>query len=291
MTGYGQGSAERPGLRVTVELRTLNNRFLDLRVKVPSELAAVEARVRRVLLSRLRRGRVEAAVRADFEGASGARATFDRALAEEVLAAAQSLRNDLGVEGALDLHTVISIPGLFKPASLSSGWDERDAELVDGALARALDALESDRVREGEALQAEMAARVRTMQDLARELREAAQALPGAVRERLSERLRALAPGVELDPQRVAQEAVLAAERSDVTEELVRLEGHLEQIAALLAGSGGEPVGKRLDFLLQEIHRETNTVNGKSADLGLSRTALELKLEAEKVREQIQNVE
>jgi uncharacterized protein (TIGR00255 family) len=115
--------------------------------------------------------------------------------------------------------------------------------------------------------------------------------LPSRVRDRLLERLRTLAPEVQLDPARVAQEAAIHADRYDVTEEVVRLSGHLAQVGELLAGTDGEPVGKRIDFLVQEIHRETNTISSKSADLETSRSALALKAELEKVREQVQNLE
>ncbi len=129
------------------------------------------------------------------------------------------------------------------------------------------------------------------MRDLTSELRQRCAEVPGVLRQRLLERLKTLAEGVELDPARLAQEAAFLADRADVTEELVRLAGHLEQVTTLLAEPDGDPVGKRLDFLLQEVNRETNTVNSKSADLLVSRTVLELKSEAEKVREQVQNLE
>jgi uncharacterized protein (TIGR00255 family) len=129
------------------------------------------------------------------------------------------------------------------------------------------------------------------MAALAEEIGRLSAGLPEALKRRLLERLKTLAEGVELDPTRVAQEAAFLADRADVTEEIVRLKGHLSRVAALLAEPDGEPVGKRLDFLLQEVNRETNTINGKSADLTISRAVLDLKAEAEKVREQAQNLE
>ncbi len=129
------------------------------------------------------------------------------------------------------------------------------------------------------------------MQDLTRTMTERAATVPATVRDRLIARLESLGVDLQLDPGRVAQEAALLADRCDVTEELVRLEGHLQQTIALVSEPDGQPVGKRLDFLLQEIHRETNTVNSKSSDLELTRTALAMKAEAEKVREQVQNLE
>ena len=160
------------------------------------------------------------------------------------------------------------------------------------ALDQALDALDGDRCREGTVLQRELVGRIDTMTRLLQKIRQRAAAVPSALRDRLEQRLAVLRrDGAELDPARVAQEAVFLADRSDVTEEIVRLEGHLEQARSLLAEPDDQPVGKRLEFLLQEINRETNTINSKPADLELTREALTLKAEAEKVREQIQNLE
>jgi uncharacterized protein (TIGR00255 family) len=149
-------------------------------------------------------------------------------------------------------------------------------------------------LREGRDLERDVVERIGRMVRLTGEIRERAGLLPDGVRDRLVERLRShsLGEALEIDPGRLAQEAVLLADRADVTEELVRLDGHLDQSRALLTdGPGAEPLGKRLDFLVQEIQRETNTICSKSPDLELTRAALSLKVEAEKVREQVQNLE
>jgi uncharacterized protein (TIGR00255 family) len=160
-----------------------------------------------------------------------------------------------------------------------------------GAVDRALGALDAERRREGEHLRSAVLAQLALMDTLVVELRSVTAAVPSMLRERLIERLRALAPDVTLDPGRLASEATLLADRADVTEEIVRLESHLAQVRSLLERDGAEPVGKRLEFLMQEIHRETNTINSKSPDLEVTRRALALKTELERVREQIQNVE
>jgi uncharacterized protein (TIGR00255 family) len=180
---------------------------------------------------------------------------------------------------------------MFRSGAVELDWDDEQREALHESLARALAALDTERQREGRHLQQELSQRLAAMATLTDEIRRRAVSQPGRVRDRLVERLRALAPEVIVDPARLAQEAALQADRCDVTEELVRLEGHLEQARALVDRPDGEAVGKRLDFLVQEIHRETNTVNSKSADLEMSRKALALKAEVEKVREQIQNVE
>jgi len=291
MTGYGQASLDLAGARVTVELRSLNHRYADLRVRLPPELASREADLRRRVLSSVRRGRVDLAVTLEPGMGGGPRFQLNRPLVEELLAAARVLNEEFGVQGTADLPTLLSVPGLLRPAAGSSVWGEQELEAVERALEDALAALEVERRREGEHLRRELLQRMEAMAATVRRIRARAAEVPVLLRDRLTERLRALSRDVELDPVRTAQEAALLADRSDVTEEIVRLEGHLERATGLLRTPDGEPVGKRLDFLLQEVQRETNTINSKSADLDLSRDALELKAEIEKVREQTQNLE
>ena len=291
MTGYGQGQQDAGDLRVTVKLKTVNNRFADVRFRLPAELAGWEARVRRTVLSRVRRGRVELSVRFERGNAAAGAAALNRELLEVVLAGAQQLRDEHGLKGELDVARIVSIPGLFRAEAPILGGDKEQLEVLDRCLALGLDALDADRLREGQVLATELLDRLRTMQDLTRTMTERAATVPATVRDRLIARLDSLGVDLQLDPGRVAQEAALLADRCDVTEELVRLEGHLQQTIALVSEPDGQPVGKRLDFLLQEIHRETNTVNSKSSDLELTRTALAMKAEAEKVREQVQNLE
>jgi uncharacterized protein (TIGR00255 family) len=290
MTGYGQGQQEAGDLRVTVELKTVNNRFADVRFRLPAELSSWEARVRRKVLSRVRRGRVELAVRFERGSAAGTSA-LNRDLLDTVLAGAQQLRDEFGLKGELDLTRIITFPGLFRAEAPVIDGDDEQLEVLDRCLALGLDALDADRLREGQALATELLDRLHTMQGLTGEMTERAATVPATVRERLIARLDNLGADLQLDPARVAQEAALLADRCDVTEELVRLAGHLKQTIELVGSPDGQPVGKRLDFLLQEIHRETNTVNSKSSDLELTRSALAMKAEAEKVREQVQNLE
>ena len=292
MTGYGQGAAELSHLRVTIELRTVNNRFADLRFRLPQELAAEEGAIRRKIQRRVRRGRVELTVNLEQQGEAATRPTLNRSLLEELVAGAETLSGEFKIKGELDLSAVVGVPGLFRVETPEVVWGDGERNAVGQALDQALDALDGDRCREGTVLQRELVGRIDTMTRLLQKIRQRAAAVPSALRDRLEQRLAVLRrDGAELDPARVAQEAVFLADRSDVTEEIVRLEGHLEQAHSLLAEPDDQPVGKRLEFLLQEINRETNTINSKPADLELTREALTLKAEAEKVREQIQNLE
>ena len=291
MTGYGQGTSETDGLKVTIELRSVNNRFADLKLRLPDELIRLEPELRRKVLGTVRRGRVDVDLRLERSRGADAPVVLDRSVVEAAFAAQKELRDTYGVRGEWDLATLMRVPGILGGAERRAELDDGGRAAVEAALEAALAALDAERRREGEVLQTDLLARIARMEDLVASIRERAALTPAAMQKRILDRVAQLAAQVPLDPARVAQEAAFLADRADVTEELVRLAGHLGQARTLLADGGDEPVGKRLDFLLQEINRETNTIASKSADLEISQRAVELKSESEKVREQIQNLE
>jgi uncharacterized protein (TIGR00255 family) len=291
MTGYGQGAAEAPGLKVTVALRSVNNRFADLKLRLPDALIPYEQELRRKVLSTVKRGRVDVDLVLERTGTAGAGLALNRPVVEAALAAWKTLRDEYGVHGAFDLQSMMRVPGLFASDGLAAPLDEAGRSAVDGALDRALAALDAERRREGGLLRDDLVTRLSRMNGTLAAIRGLAAAVPQALQKKIAERVQQLVTQVTLDPARIAQEAAFLADRSDITEEIVRLEGHLVHAQALLAEVDGEPVGKRLEFLLQEIHRETNTIASKSAELDISRHALDLKAESEKIREQIQNLE
>lgn len=291
MTGYGQGAAEAPGIKVTVELRSVNNRFADLKLRLPDELAPFEHELRRKILATVKRGRIDVELRLERTGGTDAPLVLNRPLVAAALSAMRALREEYGVEGDWDLRAVMSVPGIFQTGDAAASLDDTGRAAVDRALELALAALDAERRREGGLLTADLVERVSSMKGTVATIRELATAIPAALQKRIAERVQLLVAQLALDPARVAQEAAFLAERADITEEIVRLTGHLDHALNLLAESGGEPVGKRLEFLLQEILRETNTIASKSGDLGINRQALTLKSDAEKIREQIQNLE
>jgi len=291
MTGYGQAIAETPQVRVTIEVRSVNNRFADMKLRLPDILAPFEPELRRAVLAKVKRGRVEIDLRVEPVGAAGAPVTLNRGTVTAVLAAWKTLREEFGVQGDGDLATLMRVPGVLELASRVTELDEAGHAAVRTALDAALAALDGARAKEGALLVADLVARLDRMEAVLADVRSRAALVPETLRRKLLERVEQLAAGVPIDPARLAQEVAFMADRADVTEEIVRLTGHLAQARGFLASPDGEPVGKRLDFLLQEIHRETNTIASKSADLDMSRNALVLKAETEKIREQIQNLE
>ena len=291
MTGYGQGAAEAAGLKVTVEVRSVNNRFADLKLRLPDELIPIEQELRRKVMATVKRGRVDLDLRLDRTGSGAPALQLNRQVVEAALSAWKTLRDEFAIAGPFDVNALMHVPGVLESASAAERLDDAGRAAVDRALDLALAALDGERRREGGLLRDDLASRASRMQGIVATIRDAASAVPDALQKKIAERVQQLVTQVTLDPARIAQEAAFLADRADITEEIVRLQGHLEHALSLLAASDGEPVGKRLEFLLQEIHRETNTIASKSVDLGVSRHALDLKAESEKIREQIQNLE
>jgi uncharacterized protein (TIGR00255 family) len=287
MTGYGTASARRGDANVVVEARALNNRFLDVRVRFPPLLADHAAAADDAARQRLVRGRIELSAR--IEGVLEGRTVLDRGRARHALSELEALRRELGIAEPVPLSLLSVVPNLFVDTAASDPGAVREAvvEATEGACA----ALLAMRAKEGRALALDLGARIDRVRDVARELTARGASLAEGYRQRLRTRLTSLleGTGIALDAGRLEHEVALLADRSDISEELTRIESHCEQFAALLR-SGDEPVGRKLEFLLQELGREVNTVGSKVGELHVTRQVLDLKAELERVREQVQNV-
>lgn len=289
MTGYGAGSAESPTARVTVEVRSVNQRFLDVKVSAPREYAPWERDLRDRVRAVADRGRVEVTVaRVAVAARRRYMVSVRTELARAYVKAARTLGDTLGLAGPVAIADVLRLPDLLE---VNEHPPDLRAELpaLRRALARALRVFDAERRREGRHLQRDMEARVRAVRRAAARVRRRVPHAIAALRRQAEERLARLPNTAELDPARVAQEAATLADRSDITEEMVRLESHLRALAATLHHRGS--VGKRVEFLLQEIHRELNTTGAKAGDLAIGELVLGAKGEVEKLREQVQNVE
>ncbi len=290
MTGFGRGEASSEVSTITVEARSVNHRHLDPAIRLPRTLASLEPRVRRVLSQRLERGRVDLAVQLGAgAGVSIERVAIDTALAHEYAERARGLSSELGLAGDVSITWVLERSGVVRLEEPELPDAEALWPTLEAALTRAIDALVEQRTTEGAAMAAELSA-------LRVELTSHAEAMTvrapvGAARReaRLRERIKALLEGAGVDEGRILTEVAVWAEKSDVTEELARLRAHLDQLGLTLDKGG--PVGRALDFLLQELNREVNTVASKADDLELSQTALAAKGVLEKMREQVQNLE
>lgn len=290
MTGYGRGAAEAEGVRVEAELRGVNHRFLDLKMKLPAELGSLEPELRARLQKAVGRGRIDLIVSLALAGTRSAQVEVNGALVAEYLRAAAALKKEFRLRGGLALETVLALPGAV---SIRAGAEARDGvvpRLVVEAVDRALAAYEAMRTEEGSRLAADLRGHLRSIGQEVAHIDEATRGLPEATARRLRERVEALVRERGLDEVRLTQEVALLADRVDITEELVRLRGHLEQALTALDRPEG-PVGKTLDFVMQEMSREANTINSKAEAPPISRAVLRIKSEVEKIREQVQNLE
>jgi uncharacterized protein (TIGR00255 family) len=286
MTGFGTGDAPLRQGRVTAEVRSLNHRFLELRIRLPPELVDHTFFVEQLCRERLGRGRYDVSVRVD--GAALPPLELDIFRARGLYAALGRLRDELSPGAELPLSMLAGFPGLMVGAEATSAEPSRAA--LAQSLGAALDQLDQMRAAEGTSLAAELNGRLEVLRRLVDTLREQAPAIVSAQERRLSERLARLLGGAEgLDPARLAMEVALLADRCDITEELVRLGSHFGQFGELTESVG--PSGRKLDFLLQEMAREANTVGAKCQDASLSHLVVSLKAEIERLREQVQNIE
>jgi uncharacterized protein (TIGR00255 family) len=289
MTGYGAGSAEAPAARVTVELRGVNQRFLDVKLAAPREYAPWESELRERVRAVVERGRVELSVtRIPRAAGRRYRVAIRHDLARAWLAAARELERRHRLDGSVTMGDLLRQPDLVEVSEHAPDVG-RELPALRRALAVALRAFDAERRREGRALQRDMQGRVAALRRAAIGIRRRLPVALRGLRTRLTERLERIVADAAVDGARLAHEAALLVERGDITEELVRLDSHLAALAAALREQGS--VGKRIDFLLQEVHRELNTVGAKSADLQVGTLVLGAKGEVEKLREQVQNVE
>ena len=299
MTGYAQARTEYNGWGIRISLRSVNHKFLDLRVRLPEGFEMFEPRLRQVARERIRRGHVEVMVATDATGASAVK--VNRALAEAYLREAEELRREMHLGNEPDVVAILRLPGVIAGSALAIPESEEEQEKLGAKLAACLEAaivrLDEMRRHEGAHLTEEMRGRLAEIAERAAKIERKAEVARPAYAKHLEMRLKEIAGAVGVDSARVAQEAAILAERSDVSEELSRLKSHVAQFGRLLQGAGspGE-LGKKLDFLLQELQREANTLLAKSPGVeaeGLAVTdlGLEIKAEIEKLREQVQNVE
>jgi uncharacterized protein (TIGR00255 family) len=297
MTGFAQARVERDGSSVRINLRSVNHRFLDLHLRMPDGFEVFESRIRQAIRNRLRRGHVDVNIYYEQGGTGTVEVNHD--LVESYMKAVEKLRQEFGVKSEPDLVALFRLPGVVAAPGAASDLQSEEAqeklgEQVNTCLEEALNKLEVMRRSEGQSLTAEMQGLLGQIAARTAEIEKLTERVRPAIARRLEERLAEVLKGVQLDPIRLAQEAALLAERSDVSEELARLRSHVEQFGKLLAGAG--EAGKKLDFLLQEMQREANTLLSKtpgveSEGLAITGLALEVKSDIEKLREQAQNVE
>lgn len=288
MTGFGTGRTIAEERSFSCEVRSVNHKFCDVRLRLPRELQAFEAQAQTLVRSRVARGRIDLSM--ELGPAPGAlpQPEIDEALARAYFDRLRALAETLGLDRGPGIELLATLPGVVKVPERSLALGRIEAALS-AAVEQALDELDVMRRREGAALAEELR---RLLELVEGGVDGIARELPNSNRqrkERLEARLRELLEGQAGDPIRIAQEVAILVDKSDVTEEVARLRSHVEQFARLLRAP--EPVGRKLDFLLQEMHRETNTIGSKSSSVVLAHLVVDLKSALERMREQVQNVE
>ena len=290
MTGFGRGNVTGEEFSVAVEIKTVNNRYLDVHLRISQELAPLEMNIRKLVGTRLSRGRVDLNINLERTGET----TYEvnRQLISGYVSALRDIQKEFNLSGDVDINTLTRLPGALGTAR--SSIDESISNGITRAISAALDDLEQMRASEGAALAAEMRVRLAKIEAEVPVIENAAAGIVDVYQQRVQKRITELLSrgdnqSIQLDAGRLAQEVAYLADRSDITEELARLRSHLEQFRTALETDG--EVGKRLDFLLQELNREANTVLSKTTEIAIKDAGLVIKAEVEKLREQVQNVE
>ena len=287
MTGFGQGTASGATFTVSVDLRSVNHRTLDIHWRAPQDLASLEIPLKKMVQAAISRGRVDVTV--SFTQVADVVFELNRPLIRGYLDAMRLVRDEFGLVGEPDLAALARLPNVLTPSTAGDTLSSAVIEGVESALTHALAALVAMRAVEGHELQKEMVARIARIETHVAVIESGSAGIIEAYRDKLRKRIDELLEKTSVDETRLAQEVAYLAERSDITEEIARLKSHLSQLRELLSGDG--EIGKKLDFLLQETNREANTILSKSSELSVCDSAIEIKSEVEKLREQAQNVE
>ena len=288
MTGFGRGEGETGLGKVLVESRSVNHRFCEISIKVPRRLAPFEVRIKEMVRAQVSRGKIDVSLKLDSAGDERIQLTVDMNLATQYFKVLQSLKEELRLKDEITLELIAAGKDVItvreEAGEIEPYWEE-----ISAILRQSFQDMDGMKRSEGETLMKDLEERLR---EISRQFEAIKFQYPSRVESyqgRLRERLRILLEGTDVDALRFQQETALLAERMDITEEVVRAESHLSQFIVLLKGQ--EPVGRKMDFLLQELNREANTISSKANDAEISQRVVEIKSEIEKIREQVQNVE
>ena len=287
MTGYGRASDSSDAGELSIEIKSVNHRFRDISAKLPQKLSFLDNDIRKEIESVVTRGKVDAFISLENKGETRAM-EVNLPLARGYYEAIKSLKKELSIEGDMTLSELASVKDIIRSAE--APVDEASIRsLLFPVLSRALASLNEMRTREGETLKADLLDRISAIGTLSRQIEAKQPELTRLYAQKLEKRIAELSEAAPVDEGRIAQEVAIMTEKSDVTEEVVRLASHLKQVGEFLESK--EPVGRKLDFLIQEMNREVNTIGSKSNDAEISRKVVEMKAEIEKIREQVQNIE
>ncbi|HPU22227.1 MAG TPA: YicC family protein [Thermoclostridium caenicola] len=286
MTGFGCYEYSEDDITFTIEIKTVNHRYFDLFLRMPKQIQAFEDRVRSIVSNKIQRGKVDVYITCDNKAEDAIDVVLDERLARAYSDALKAMADHLGIKDDISVSTLACFPDILKVEKKED--DERIGNILEKAVDQAVSSLVEMREKEGEKLKGSMVLNLQNVRAYLDKVRERAPLVVREYKEKLEARIEELA-GMKVDPARLAMEVALFADKCSIDEEIVRLESHIDQMNDLL--EKGSPVGKKLDFLIQEMNREVNTIGAKASDLDITRCVVELKSEIEKLREQVQNIE
>ena len=288
MTGYGRAVETVNGREFTVEIRSVNNRYLDCTVKLPRSFSFAEEAVKAAVKATVSRGKVDVYISVRSETEADVQVTLNKPVVEGYLAAMRQMVADYGVCDDISVSTLSRMSDVFVVDKPKADEDQLKADLL-SVVDKALAAYDQMRITEGLALENDLRSRAATILELVAQVEEQNPKTVSDYRKRLEEKMREVLENKSIDESRILTEAAIFADKVAVDEETVRLRSHLEQMDEMLSGSGG--IGRKLDFLLQEMNREANTTGSKCSDVKVARIVVDIKAELEKIREQTQNIE
>lgn len=288
MTGYGGGKCTAAEYELSVELKSVNNRFADISVRTPKGFMFAEEAVKSAVQSRISRGKIDVFVTLTGAGQSESTVVVNEALAAEYASAVALLADRLGLSAEISAYSISRYPDVLTLEKKEIDKDEALKNLL-SALEQALSEHDAMRTREGERLKDDLLSRLETIEKLVGKVEERSPQTVAEYRQRLGEKMREVLENAQLDENRILTEAAIFADKVAVDEETVRLRSHISQMREMLSGSG--PVGRKLDFIVQELNREVNTIGSKCNDGEITSWVLDMKSEIEKIREQVQNIE
>ena len=289
MTGFGRAECQEDDYTYQAEIRSVNNRFIEINTRLPKAYSNLEQPLKKLIKSYCSRGSISLTISLGFSNDSLGEWEIkpNLPLAKQYLDALKNIQNSLGLTGDVDLKSVIGLREIIKidPVTI----DPAKKDLILNITKEALASLQKMREEEGKTLQKDLAQRIDSIETHLADIESRHPQVIGEYQEKLKERIKNITDGFELDEARLAQEAALLADRSDITEEMTRLKSHLNQFRSFF--NTNEPIGRKLEFITQEINREVNTTGSKSSDITISKRVIEVKSELEKIREQVQNIE
>lgn len=288
MTGFGMGEFRNEEYLITVEAKTVNNKYLDINIKLPRKISFLEEKARGLIKDKVIRGRTDVYIKLESFKNSGVEVVLDKDLAKQYIDIFREIKNNFDAEYTPDVMDFLSLPDVVKTIESNSDEDLQWS-LLSSALSEAFDKLDEMRTLEGKKLESDILKRIDILEKSILEVESLSDKVEMEYHDKLKSRISEILESTDIDESRIALEVAMLVDKSNITEEVVRFKSHISQFRNVVVKD--EPIGRKLDFLIQEMNREVNTIGSKSSDIGITNFVIEIKTELEKIREQVQNIQ